>query len=287
MGSKTSKTKRSASVETKTAATSTAKIPAGPRVPQEIVDEILDHLVADSDSRSLRSCSLASKFWVQRCRGYLFHTILFTSALTTKWLETFPVPEESPAHHVRDLRFVAGGGFNVPERFFEYVPWFTKVERVTVSGFGGWETLCRILSLGAFPQSVTSLAINAGIVNLLQIRNILAQLQNLNDLSLSRSHVTVDREALPGIGSILRGNFGGRLRLHAKHAAKEVINTLLEVPTGLHFTEVEVIGVPECLVSTVRLAEACGRNLVKLTYSIDPSCKSSSLTGSIVRLIPS
>lgn len=36
----------------------------------------------------------------------------------------------------------------------------------------------------------------------------------------------------------------------------------------------DILGTSECLVSTVELAEACGRNIVKLSYSIDPFCKS-------------
>ena len=50
-----------------------------PRIPQEIIDEILDHLAADSDLRSLRSCVLVSRSWVPSCRQHLFRAILFNS----------------------------------------------------------------------------------------------------------------------------------------------------------------------------------------------------------------
>lgn len=280
MGSKTSKAKRSTTFETKTVVTSAPKVSVGFTIPQEIVDEILDHLVVDSDSRPIRSCSLVSKSWVQRCRRYLFHTILFTSTHTTRWLNAFPVPEESPAHHVRDLRFFSGGDFNIPEEFFEHIPWFTSVEKVSLSGYGGWETFCRILSLGRFSQSVTSLVISAGGINVLQIRNILAQLPSLEGLSLSGFLVMMNRDTLRGIGSVLTGNFGGRLRLLKRHAVEDVINMLLEIPTGLHFTEVDILSTCECLVLTVRLAEACGGNLVKLTYSVDNFREYQSLAGS-------
>ena len=97
----------------------------------------------------------------------------------------------------------------------------------------------------------------------------MVQLPNLDDLSLSGSLVTVDRNTLPGTGTALRGRFGGRLRLDNGHAIADVINMLLEVPTGLHFTEVEILGKYECLSLTVRLAEACGKSLVYLTYVVN------------------
>ena len=77
-------------------------------VPQDIIDEISDHLATDPDVtyRSLRSCALIlSKPWVPSCQRYLFHTFLLTSRHMTKWLKAFPVPEESPAYFTRVLSF--------------------------------------------------------------------------------------------------------------------------------------------------------------------------------------
>jgi len=167
------------------------------------------------------------------------------------------------------MRFLSGSHFDPPDGFFEHIPWFTNVEEMTLIGYGGWETLSQILSFGRLPQSVTSLTINAGAINVLQIRDILVGLPNLNDLSLSGSLIMASRGVLRGIGTVLRGNFGGRLRLLKRLATTDIMSMLLEVPTGLHFTEVEVRGANECLVPTVRLAEACGRSLVKLAYSVD------------------
>ena len=131
-----------------------------------------------------------------------------------------------------------------------------------------------ILLIGRLSQSVTSLAISADSINALQIRDILEQLPNLNGLSLSGSLVTMDRDLLRGIGTVLRGNFDGQLRLLKRHAIPDVMNMLLEVPTGLHFSEVDVLCTHECLLPTVRLTEACGENLIKLNYSVDSFCKS-------------
>ena len=54
---------------------------------------------------------------------------------------------------------------------------------------------------------------NTDVVALVQIRDIMAHLPNLDDLSLLGYLVAVDRNMLPGIGRVLSGRFGGRLQL--------------------------------------------------------------------------
>ena len=95
MGSISSKAKRLASTK--------AKVVVTPRIPQDIIDEILDHLVTDSGARYLRTCALVSKSWIPSCRRHLFRVGSFTAASLREWLKKFPVPEDSPAHYVRDI----------------------------------------------------------------------------------------------------------------------------------------------------------------------------------------
>jgi hypothetical protein len=134
-----------------------------------------------------------------------------------------------------------------------------------------------IPSFMRLPLSVTSLSImDAKSVTLLEIRDVMAQLPNLNDLCLSgpfRGH------QLQGIGTVLKGKFGGRLQLHklGRRSYEGVVNMLLEAPAGPHFTEVDILSVGECLSYTVRLAEACGKSLVKLSYVVDEQGKYSFL----------
>jgi len=126
----------------------------------------------------------------------------------------------------------------------------------------------RIPSYGRLPQSVTSLTISVGTTAFVQIQDIMVQLPNLDDLWLSGSSVMLDWRTPPSIGSALKGRFGGQLRLLEGYANTHVMNMLLEVPTGLHFTEVYINATRECLLSTVRLTEACGKTLVKLSYAV-------------------
>ena len=232
-----------------------------PRIPQEIIDEILNRLAADSDRWSLRECALVSKSWLPSCRRHLFRAIHFNRADVDRWLKTFPVPEESPAHHFRDLSVEVKLGELFLEEFSEHIPWFTSVESFNLMWRGGAPR-----SSLRLPRSVTSLTLKLGAVALLRIRDVMVQLPDLDSLSLSGSLGPMDRRLLPGIGTVLRGRFGGKLQLLKGLAHEDVMNMLLEVPTGLHFTEIRIRDARECPLSVVRLVEACGKPLVRLSY---------------------
>jgi len=230
-----------------------------PSIPQDIVDQILDHLVIDSDSRALRACALVSKSWVESCQRHLFYTALFTFGSVREWARDIPVPEESPARHVRDLRICVGGKDWVPEKFFEYTSWFTNVRRLTLLGRGGFPPF-RTPSLWRLPRSVASLIITTNVCTLVEIR-IMARLPNLDDLSLLGSPIRVDEDILLEVGTTLRGRFGGKLVPHPALDAKDFMSMLLEIPTRLHFTEVEICCARECLPLVVRLTDACDETL--------------------------
>lgn len=252
-------------------ATETDTVPVVSIIPTEIIDEIFDNLIADSGSgdhddslqRSLRAYSLVSKSWVPSCRRHLFHTITFTSRNVARWLETFPVPEESPAWYVKDLRLSFGGHRGPPGEFFKHIPWFTNAEKMSVMPFPS----LGVSLYGKLPRSVTSLTIEEGEIDLVQMRDIMAHLPDLNDLILSGTIVVRCKKPLPGLGTVLKGRFGGELKIWEGYTGKELVDMLLEVPTGLHFTKLCVSGNPARLVQTVRLAEACCESLVSFSYS--------------------
>ena len=236
-----------------------------PRTPQEVTDKILAHLAADSDLGSLRSCTLVSKSWIPLCRQHLFHTVTFTWLSIEGWLETFPVPEESPAHLVRCLGIQLGLSDNEPEKVFEHSPWFTNVERVIISARHGWPL--HIRPHWRLPQSTTSLTLNVDVITLAGIMSIMTGLPNLDNLSLSGTFL-LNRFLSLEDGMDPRGRFGGRLRLIGGLAEETLMETLLEIPTGLRFTEVEIRCTRNVLLPTVSLVEGCSKTLVKLSYTI-------------------
>ena len=274
MGSKTSKVRRPTPTKTKTVVI--------PIIPHDVINEILDYLATDSDFRPLRACALVSRSWVQPCQRRLFHTIIFAPWNVGKWLKTFPARERSHVWHlVRHLHLRIGMVTRIPKKFFECIPWFTDVDRMTFSGSGGVP-----LGYGGFssssepsswnlPRSVTSLTITTDVITLVQVREIVAQFPNLDDLALSGFFAPVDKRQLPGIGTVLKGRFSGRLMLHDVCVSEDVINMLLEIPSGLRFTDLEIHCTHNRLPSSaVRLAEACCKTLVKLSHTVGPHCKS-------------
>ena len=238
-----------------------------PRMPQEVIDEILGHLTPDSDHGSLQSCALVSRLWVPSCRRRLFHTVTFTWSGMERWYKTFPVPEEGPARLVRNLRFRIGGCDYAPEEFFEHTPWFTNVERVTLLSHQGKSQPLWISWYWRFPQSATSLSISADSITVAQMLDIMVRLPSLDNLSLSGTSILYG--IVPqGTGTDPRWRFGGKLQLHGIYADPCVTSVLLKIPTGLRFTEVEICCIRNSLLSTVKLVEACRKTLTKLSYTV-------------------
>ncbi|KAF9781853.1 hypothetical protein BJ322DRAFT_249939 [Thelephora terrestris] len=241
-----------------------------PVISQDVIYEIVDHLVTDAYFKpTLLSCSLISKSWITPCQRYLFQTLSFSLRDTFRWLEVFPVPEQSPAHHVKYLSLSLEGSYFVPDEFFERIQLFINLKEIVLLGEGSQGQSWWIPSSAMLPQSVTSLTIIRGNLSLSEIRNVMAQLPNLNDLTLSVSFRT--RNGLQGFGRNLKGKFGGRLQLHRLRMGPDadIANMLLEIPTGLHFTEIVIEGTSWCLLSTVKLAQVCSKTLVKLSYTVD------------------
>jgi len=252
MGSKTSKAKRPAVI-----------------IPQDVVDEILDHLAADSNFESLRACALVSRSWIPSCRRYLFHTADLTRWKMNRWLNAFPVPEESPAHHVRDLRISIEWSNWFHDKFLEHAPWFTNVQRLYLLGGGGDYLGSRLSSLWRLPESITSLTVDASYgVTLAGIWDIMARLPNLNDLSLRGFFIPADRRELLEIGTVPRGGIGGELVLPGVHGNAVATKMMLEILTGSPFSKVEITCAHEYMPLIIRLVEACSKTVVKLTLNV-------------------
>ena len=115
-----------------------------------VIGEILDHLVR---FRPPVSPSMRSRVEiVDSCRRHSFHTVDLTSGRMDRRFNTFPVPEESPAHHVRPYASHSKGstgfprGFSNTRRSSRMCEKFLCRERDIVRGpgdlrFGGYQNL--------------------------------------------------------------------------------------------------------------------------------------------------
>jgi len=125
---------------------------------------------------------------------------------------------------------------DTPIQLTEYMPYFSNVLDLTLVG-GRCETREWISSIGRLPTSIRSLTMKFVSVTNAQVLEIMGQLPNLNDLSLS----TVKGGGSPaGVGEILRGRYSGKLELLLKedfHAS--IARSLLETSEGLGFKSIK------------------------------------------------
>ena len=207
-------------------------VPRIPRLPQELLDEIMDHLA--DDSISLHRCSTAARTFVPSCRRHLFKRIVFRSRNLPTWKATFPDPSTSPAAYTREMCIHLAS--DAPTQLVEYMPYFSNVCDLTLIG-ARCEDREWIPSIGKLPTSIRSLTMKFVSVTNLQVLEIMEQLPNLDDFSLCTSKgVGFSAEA----GEILRGRFNGKLDLLLMedfHAS--IVRSLLKAPEGLGFKSIK------------------------------------------------
>jgi len=238
------------------------KITGNPRVPQEIVDEVLDHLA--NDTPTLRSCSLVAKSWIYPSHRHLFNSVFFTANEITKWNKSFPNPEDSPAVHVRDLSFCFIEP-DVPIDFADRIAHFSNVRKLTLIGRTAIDPGF-ISALGQLPPSTRSVDITFTEVLTTHITSVMQQLPNLDNLSLMSTKP--GGPIPPGTGKLIQCRLSGKLRLRRQLAHRDLLNMLMEVPTGLQFAEVEIRDVwMGCFPATLKLVRACQDTLTKLHFS--------------------
>jgi len=199
-----------------------------PRLPQELLDEIMDHLAGDSTS--LRHCSTAARAFVPSCRRHLFSRVVFRPHNLPTWKATFPNPSTSPATYTREMRIHLVS--DMPIQLPEYMPYFSNVRDLALIG-GRCENYEWISTIGKLPASIRSLTMKFVSVTNSQVLEIMGQLPNLDNFSLC----TFQRGDFPArMGGILKGRYSGRLELLLtgdSHAS--IVESLLEAPAGLAF----------------------------------------------------
>ena len=195
----------------------------------------------------------------------MFRKLSFDAKRMWKWLHVFPAPEQSPGHHVKRVHITPRETDHVLPKIIERFHGFPKLKTISVGRDGRRCTSWTSQFVG-LPQFVTSLRLTEDSITLWQIRDVISQLPNLDDLYLSGVIPVTDRNAVQGMGTTLTARFGGRLEfcsINPGCSDTDIVNMLLEVPTGLHFKDVHSRA---CLSSTVRVVEACSKTLVKLVY---------------------
>jgi len=119
-------------------------------LPPEVLDLIVNHL--RGEPATLESCCIVSKSWIHRTREHLFAHVNFfaTHPRVEMWVEAFPDPTNSPAHHTRTL------SIHYPQAiesvYADTICSFSSVVRLDVIA-GQWdeETVSLVPLHGLFP----------------------------------------------------------------------------------------------------------------------------------------
>lgn len=174
------------------------------RLPQELVDSIIDEL--KHDVASLRVCSLVSKPWVHRSRKHLFESVHLPTCLLRKWLERIPARPGSPLgphHHVRSLFLqptVTYSPFCVPERFADHLASLTQVSNLIITN-SLWEEWTDAFSdnllvtkyFGGFGHALRNLELTMVYLNMAALKAMLDVFTRLEQL-LIFSPIMMDKE---------------------------------------------------------------------------------------------
>ena len=213
---------------------------------------------------TLRLCSLVGKSWIYPSRRHIFNSVFFTASDITKWNKTFPDSEHSPAGHVRDLSFCYIQP-DVPIHFADRMPYFSNVQNLILIGRAALDPGF-ISALGQLPLSIRSVDITFSKILNAHIMSVMQQLPNLDNLSLLSQEW--GGPIPPGTGKLIQCRLNGKLRLRRQLAHHDLLNTLMEIPTGLQFTEVEIRDARmNCLPATLKLLGTCHDTLTKLHFS--------------------
>ena len=233
-----------------------------PRLPQELLDEIVCHLA--DDTISLRLCSMAARPFVQSCRRLLFRRVIFRPHNLPTWKSTFPNPSISPAVYTREMRIHLAS--DEPIQLAEYMPYFSNLRDMTLIG-GRCENGDWIQSIGPLPTSIRSLTMKFASITNAQVLDVMEQLPNLDDLSLCTfkgAGLTVET------GEILRGRYCGKLDLllvEDFHAG--IVRSLLKAPEGLGFKSIKALcNTEDDFPVYVDLVASCRDTLVDLDISV-------------------
>ena len=184
-----------------------------PSLPPEIFDLIVDHLYYEWTA--LRTCCLVSKSWVPRARRHLFAQIsLWSRGSVQSWMEAFPDPSNSPAHHTRSIRLSALAITLMTSQ--EVRPWLRSFQLVVTLSVRGYRMD------GGFSEVI----------------DLICSFPLLEDLFLwfSAPDNRVDNNwDTPSTSPKLNGTL-----LLKRGGSCLIIPRLLRLPGGLHFTQIQV-----------------------------------------------
>ncbi|KAF9780878.1 hypothetical protein BJ322DRAFT_1112270 [Thelephora terrestris] len=237
-----------------------------PRVlPPEVLDLIVDHL--HDQPTALEECCLVSKSWVPRARSHLFAEVEFNLSRCPirLWTNAFPDPSNSPAHHTRRLWIY---GLETTTASSTVLRQFDCIQELWVAApVQDFSAPVSFDQLHGLSPTLKTLHLSDISAPASQVFNLICSFPLLEDLWLY--FVTIfggaDGWDIPSTSPRLTGS------LHLIDWDCSVSRGLLDLPNGLHFTEITASCRVEDTVSLVDLVSRCSDNLESLDIAYSSS----------------
>ena len=153
-------------------------------LPPEIFDPVVEQL--HEGWETLEACSVVSKPWVPRTRRYLFARVKFTNEPSVEsWVEAFPDPSDSPAHHTRNSWIRGTPGVIVTTTAAHaWFRTFYSIVRLTVETDTWDDTQTSLVPLHALSSTLRFFSLVRGSIPSSEILNFICSVPCLEDLSL-------------------------------------------------------------------------------------------------------
>lgn len=189
--------------------------------PQEIVDEIVDHLADDKTTRaaSLQDCSLVSSQWLYRSQKHLFQKMWFTDTSISKWSEEIRPGDGGPSPHVTVLHYHANfTEANYLAQHHIHLSSFTNLQKLhlratPIHGFTEEEFSMCFKQMGCSVRSISLRACKMTINDLVSFMRQFVKLERLSIIDpIVYNSALDDSVELPILGGALelRYMFSGR-----------------------------------------------------------------------------
>lgn len=232
-------------------------------VPPELLDEILGHLPSD-EGRSLRSCSLVCKSWLDPSRRLLFTHVRLRQDNYKRWLNKISPTNTGVLSHVHSLTyFLRGIGAPDSRSFYvfrDYFPAFSQLRTLTFCHLDIEPTIPQHLHLfSAFKHSLSALSLGGVSIPWSAFVALVGYFPNLRSLNLLATSFQVANKPGPHICHPGRGKLF--VDLITRVAADFPYNRLAELRP--EYEELELLGAYEH-----RLISAVERTLKSLKINL-------------------
>ena len=241
-------------------------------LPPELIDLIIDHLC---DQRAtLKACCLVSRSWVPWARRHLFSHVEFDSdgwsSDIEPWMEAFPDPLNSPAHHTRSLTISGLAAVTAATMHgHSWVRSFRYIVELVVDTRWWDDDKVSLVQLHGLSPTLKSLRVVRSSLPLPEVFNLTCSFPLLEDLSLISSRLRYQHVRDPVDSPSTSQKLTGSLLL--KGDIRLTTRWLLNFPRGLHFSKISIHCPGPWLESAVNLVSRCSDTLESLCVVMSAS----------------